>query len=78
MPGSPMSDEDALSYARKNFPYGNFCLVRDWMWLDIETTDAQRHALEKAQCQSASKTFQVAASKSFQSLRCFSRPFCAA
>ena len=46
MPGSPMSDEEALSYARKKFPFGNFCLVRDWLWLDIETTDAQRQALE--------------------------------
>jgi len=53
MPGSSMSDEEALSYARKNFPYGNFCLVRDWLWLDIETTDAQRHALEKTQRQPA-------------------------
>ncbi|GLK89988.1 DUF6957 family protein [Pseudomonas turukhanskensis] len=53
MPGSSMSDEDALSYARKNFPCGNFCLVRDWLWLDIETTDAQRHALEKTQRQPA-------------------------
>lgn len=43
MSGSPMSDEEALSYARKNFLYGNFCLVRDWLWLDIETTDAQRN-----------------------------------
>ena len=53
MPGSSMSDEEALSYARKNFPYGNFCLVRDWLWLDIESTDVQRHALEKTQRQPA-------------------------
>ncbi|SCW87721.1 hypothetical protein SAMN05216370_4242 [Pseudomonas peli] len=53
LPGCSMSDEEALRYARKNFPNGNFCLVRDWMWLDIETTDAQRHALEKTQRQPA-------------------------
>ena len=49
MPGSPMSDEEALSYARKNFPFGYFCLVRDWLWLDIDATDAQRHALKRTQ-----------------------------
>lgn len=38
---------------RKNFPFGNFCLVRDWLWLDIDTTDAQRQALEKTQRQPA-------------------------
>jgi len=38
---------------QKNFLYGNFCLVRDWLWLDIETTDAQRQALEKTQRQPA-------------------------
>lgn len=27
--------------------------MRDWLWLDIETTDAQRHALEKTQRQPA-------------------------
>ena len=53
MPGSPMSDEEALSYARKHFPFGNFCLVRDWLWLDIDTTDAQRQVLEKTQRQPA-------------------------
>ncbi len=53
LPGCSMSDEEALRYARKNFPNGNFCLVRDWIWLDIETTDTQRHALEKTQRQPA-------------------------
>lgn len=53
MSGSHMSDEEALSYARKNFPYGNFCLVRGWLWLDIETSDQQRRALEKSQRQPA-------------------------
>jgi len=35
-------------------------------------------ALAPLFCQSASKTFQVTASKSFQLLRCFSPPFCVA
>ena len=49
MPGSSMSDEEALSYARKKFPFGNFCLVRNWMWIDMKSTDAQRLALERTQ-----------------------------
>lgn len=36
MSGSSMSDEQALSYAQKRFPHGSFCLVRNWLWLDLD------------------------------------------
>lgn len=36
MSGSSMSNEEALSYARKRFPHGSFCLVRNWLWLDLD------------------------------------------
>jgi hypothetical protein len=36
MPGSSMSNEEALSFARKRFPHGSFCLIRNWLWLDLD------------------------------------------
>lgn len=42
MPGSGMTDDEALAYARQSFPCGNYCLVRDWRWLDLEVTKSQR------------------------------------
>lgn len=47
MPGSDMSDGEALAHARQHFPYGNYCLVRDWRWLDLEVTEIQRLLLAK-------------------------------
>ena len=34
MPGSAMTDEQALVFARKRFPHSEFCLVRHWRWID--------------------------------------------
>ena len=36
MPGSSMLDEEALRYAREHFPHGSYCLVRNWLWLDLD------------------------------------------
>lgn len=51
MPGSTMTDEQALVFARQRFPYSEFCLVRDWRWIDLNVTEAQRIELEKTQRQ---------------------------
>lgn len=42
MSGSGMSDDEALVYAKQYFPDGNYCLVRNWRWLDLEVTESQR------------------------------------
>jgi hypothetical protein len=31
MTGREMSDEEAIAYAQSSFPFGNFCLVREWI-----------------------------------------------
>ena len=51
MPGSAMTDEQALVFARKRFPHSEFCLVRHWRWIDLDVSDAQRVELEKTQRQ---------------------------
>ncbi|WP_312452935.1 DUF6957 family protein [Stutzerimonas nitrititolerans] len=47
MTGSPMTDEQALAYMQRCGLTAGFCLVRDWMWLDLDVTDEQRAVLEK-------------------------------
>lgn len=51
MPGSTMTDEQALVFARERFPYSEFCLVRHWRWIDLDVSEAQRLELEKTQRQ---------------------------
>lgn len=47
MPGSEMTDEQAMAYAQKTFPRGDFCLVRQWRWIDLDVSDQQREELAK-------------------------------
>jgi hypothetical protein len=51
MAGSEMSDEEATAYARSNLPFGNYCLVRGWIWLDLDVSEQVRAALAKTQRQ---------------------------
>lgn len=53
MSGSCMGDDEALTYAKQYFPDGNYCLVRDWRWLDLEATESQRLLLAKTRRQPA-------------------------
>ena len=53
MNGSTMTDEQALAYARERFSYFEFCLVRQWLWIDLNVTDEQRIELAKTQRQPA-------------------------
>lgn len=53
MNGSTMTDEQALDFARERFSYGEFCLVRDWRWIDLDVSEAQHVELEKTRRQPA-------------------------
>ncbi|OYT97723.1 MAG: hypothetical protein CFE49_00435 [Pseudomonas sp. PGPPP3] len=53
MPGSGMTDEEALAHARKNFAHMEFCLVRDWIWVDLDVSEEQRLHLAQTQRQPA-------------------------
>ncbi len=37
----------------KNFAYKEFCLVRDWIWVDIDVSEELRHRLAQTQRQPA-------------------------
>lgn len=51
MPGSGMTNEEALAQMRERVPMAGFCLVRDWIWIDLDVTDEQRALLEKTRRQ---------------------------
>lgn len=51
MTGSTMTDEQALAFARERYVFSEFCLVRQWLWIDLDVTEAQRVDLEKTQRQ---------------------------
>lgn len=53
MLGNSMSDEEALNYARKHFPHGSFCLVRNWLWLDLDAPKEIHQNLAASQLQPA-------------------------
>ena len=48
-----MSDDEALAYARQSFPYGNYCLVRNWRWIELQVTESLRLQLATTQRQPA-------------------------
>lgn len=47
MSGSEMTDEQAMAYAQKTFPRGDFCLVRQWRWIDLDVSEQLRAELAK-------------------------------
>jgi hypothetical protein len=51
MPGSTMTDEQALAFARERFPYSELCLVRHWRWIDLDVSEAESIELDKTQRQ---------------------------
>lgn len=53
MSGSPMTDDQALAYAREHCWRTEFCLVRQWLWIDLDVAEAQRIELAKTQRQPA-------------------------
>lgn len=49
MAASAMTDERALAFARELLSYSEFCLVRQWQWIDLDVSEAQCDELEKTQ-----------------------------
>lgn len=49
MPGSMMTDERALAFSREILCNSEFCLVRQWRWIDLDVSEDQRGELKKTQ-----------------------------
>ncbi|PCD01308.1 hypothetical protein EAO82_15225 [Halopseudomonas pelagia] len=46
MPGSSMTKEDALLYMRERQDLRPYCIVRDWIWVDLDLNQQQLNVLE--------------------------------
>ncbi len=42
MPGGDMSDDQAMDYVLGRRNGRVYCIVRDWIWIDLEMNDVQR------------------------------------
>lgn len=51
MPGPVVTQEEAIRIVRERYPYAEYCLVRDWIWIDLDVTPAQRAELVRTQRQ---------------------------
>lgn len=47
MDGCPLSDEEAMDWVRSKYRNMEYCLVREWRWLDIDVSDEARDGLKK-------------------------------
>ncbi|MNZ95032.1 hypothetical protein D3C78_1141590 [compost metagenome] len=48
MAGSAMSDDEALAKVAQHFPGRPFCLVRQWIWADLQLTEAERAVIARS------------------------------
>ena len=51
MPGVEMAQEEAIRIVRERFPNSEYCLVRDWIWIDLPVSPEQLAALTRTQRQ---------------------------
>lgn len=49
MPGVEVHQNEAVQIMRKHFPYFEYCLVRDWIWIDLDLTPEQSAAFARNQ-----------------------------
>jgi len=49
MAGSMMTNDEALEYSRATFNGAPFCLVRNWIWVELEVSEGRRDDLAAMQ-----------------------------
>lgn len=49
MPGLELSHEEAVAIMRRHYRWFEYCLVRDWTWIDLDVTPEQHAQLTKTQ-----------------------------
>ncbi|MFK8399873.1 DUF6957 family protein [Pseudomonas sp. BGr12] len=47
MIGCQLCDEEAVQWVRERYSSMEYCLVREWRWLDIDVSDEARDGLKK-------------------------------
>ncbi len=46
MPGAPMSNDEAVNYVLARRSQAVYCIVRDWVWIDLDMGEAQSTLLQ--------------------------------
>ena len=49
--GSAMSNDEAKAYVRERAHNKEYCIVRDWIWIDLDVTEEEASILEKTRRQ---------------------------
>lgn len=47
MPGTRVSQEEAVRIVLERYPYAEYCLISDWRWIDLDVTSAQLNELTR-------------------------------
>lgn len=53
MSGSKVGQDEAVRIVRERHPYAEYCLVSNWIWLDLDVTQEQRDELVRTNRQPA-------------------------
>lgn len=53
MLGAKVDQEEAVRIVRRRFPYSEYCLIRDWIWIDLDVSATVRTELARTQRQPA-------------------------
>lgn len=51
IPGVEVPQDEAVRIMRKHFPYFEYCIVRDWLWIDLDLSPEQSAAFARNQRQ---------------------------
>lgn len=49
MPGREIPEDEAVRITREIFPYFDYCIVRNWAWVDLDVTPEQGTELARTQ-----------------------------
>lgn len=47
IPGAQVSQNEAVRIVRERYPYAEYCIVKDWRWIDLDVTPAQSEELTR-------------------------------
>ncbi|WP_454255735.1 DUF6957 family protein [Pseudomonas sp. Marseille-Q8238] len=47
IPGAQVSQDEAVRIVRERYPYAEYCIVKDWRWIDLDVTPAQFEELTR-------------------------------
>ncbi|OCX20884.1 hypothetical protein BBI09_05635 [Stutzerimonas xanthomarina] len=53
MPGAQVSQDEAVRIVRERYPFAEYCIVSQWIWIDIDASTIELDTLTRTQRQPA-------------------------